>query len=167
MAGVFQNIDPPPPSPPPLWCGGRTHSLGMERGWGVNILEDARHSSVLYIRKYFVDRKKQRVDCPTKCIFKDVSDSFHPSPTQTRYQSSGVLLHKVPRLETLCNDTSRYKRLRAIRPTADGTFVIIPLVLVLWYAVHVLKPQCFLTSHVLLCQCPMFSTSQCSIHPRY
>ncbi len=26
----------------------------MERGWGVNILEDARHCSVLYIRKYFV-----------------------------------------------------------------------------------------------------------------
>jgi hypothetical protein len=27
----------------------------VERGWGVNILEDARHSSVLYICKYFVD----------------------------------------------------------------------------------------------------------------
>ncbi len=26
----------------------------VERGWGVNILEDARHCSVLYIRKYFV-----------------------------------------------------------------------------------------------------------------
>jgi hypothetical protein len=26
----------------------------VERGWGVNILEDARHSSVLYICKYFV-----------------------------------------------------------------------------------------------------------------
>ncbi len=26
----------------------------MERGWGVNILEDARHCSVLYISKYFV-----------------------------------------------------------------------------------------------------------------
>ncbi len=38
MAGVFQNIDPPPPSPPGecvlprLWCGGRTHSLGGEGG---------------------------------------------------------------------------------------------------------------------------------------
>ncbi len=30
-----------------------THSLGGER-WGVNILEDARHCSALYIRKYFV-----------------------------------------------------------------------------------------------------------------
>ncbi len=56
MSGVFQNIDPPPPQSPPgecLWCGGRTHSLGGE-GVGVNILEDARHSSVLYICKYFV-----------------------------------------------------------------------------------------------------------------
>jgi hypothetical protein len=26
----------------------------VERGWKVNILEDARHSSVLYIGKYFV-----------------------------------------------------------------------------------------------------------------
>jgi hypothetical protein len=90
---VFQNIDPPSPSPPGkcvprLCCGGRTDSLGREGdggsifwktreiglpsyhdlsavrredtlargrgGWGVNILEDARHSSVLYICKYFV-----------------------------------------------------------------------------------------------------------------
>jgi hypothetical protein len=29
MSGVFQNIDPPPPH-----CGGRTHSLGGERGGG-------------------------------------------------------------------------------------------------------------------------------------
>jgi hypothetical protein len=47
MSDVFQNIDPPPPHrpasvyPPGLWCGGRTHSLGAERGMGVNILEDA------------------------------------------------------------------------------------------------------------------------------
>jgi hypothetical protein len=60
MPGVFQNIDPhPPPSPPGdgecvrLWCGGRTHSLSGE-GVGVNILEDTRHGSVLYVCKYFV-----------------------------------------------------------------------------------------------------------------
>ncbi len=40
-------------TPPPLWCGGRTHSLGGE-GVGVNSSEDARHCSVLYIWKYFV-----------------------------------------------------------------------------------------------------------------
>ncbi len=60
MSGVFQNIeniDPPPPHRPASVYGGvwrRTHSLGGEGGGGVNILEDARHCSVLYIRKYFV-----------------------------------------------------------------------------------------------------------------
>ncbi len=39
---------------PRLWCGGRIHSLGEEGGGGVNILDDARHSCVLYICKYFV-----------------------------------------------------------------------------------------------------------------
>jgi hypothetical protein len=39
MAGVFQNIDPPPPTArlvctPRLWCGGRTHSLGREEDGG-------------------------------------------------------------------------------------------------------------------------------------
>ncbi len=44
MSGVFQNIEPPTPSPPGecipppprLWCGGRTHSLGG-KGGGVSI----------------------------------------------------------------------------------------------------------------------------------
>ncbi len=59
MSDVFQNIDPPHPHrsasvPPRLWCGGRTHSLGGEWWGGGNILEDARHCSVLYIRKSFV-----------------------------------------------------------------------------------------------------------------
>jgi hypothetical protein len=59
MSVVFQNIDPPPLNrpasvyPPPLVRGEDT-SRGGEVGWGVNILEDARHSSVLYICKYFV-----------------------------------------------------------------------------------------------------------------
>ena len=44
MSGVFQNIDPQPPHTLAGWSG----------GWEVNILEDARHSSVLYICKYFV-----------------------------------------------------------------------------------------------------------------
>jgi hypothetical protein len=61
-AGVFQKNDPPPPPParrvctvypPPLMRGEDT--LGGWRGeWGVNILEDAKQSSVLYICKYFV-----------------------------------------------------------------------------------------------------------------
>jgi hypothetical protein len=60
MSGVFQNIDPPPPHRPasvyplPLVRAGGGHTRWVERGWGVNILEDARHCSVLYIHKYFV-----------------------------------------------------------------------------------------------------------------
>jgi hypothetical protein len=46
MSGVFQNIDPPPPHP--LVRGEDTLAEWKGR-WGVNILEDARHSSVLYI----------------------------------------------------------------------------------------------------------------------
>jgi hypothetical protein len=56
MSGVFQIIDPltarPVCIPPPLVLGENTLAGG--EGVGVNILEDARHCSVLYIRKYFV-----------------------------------------------------------------------------------------------------------------
>jgi hypothetical protein len=52
MSGVFQNIDlPPAPAsvyPPRLWCGGRTHSLGGEEGWGTIFWK------TLDICKYFV-----------------------------------------------------------------------------------------------------------------
>ncbi len=51
--------------PPRLWCGGRTNSW-VERGWGVNILEDARHCTIFYIRKYFVllSHVKMITRCP-------------------------------------------------------------------------------------------------------
>jgi hypothetical protein len=64
MSLVFQKIDPPPPPPPsppgdcvpPAFGAGGGHTRWVERGvrWRVNILEDARHSSVLYICTYFV-----------------------------------------------------------------------------------------------------------------
>jgi hypothetical protein len=59
MYGVFRNIGPPSPhrsaSVYPLAFGARGgHTRWVERGWGVNISEDARHCSVLYIYKYFV-----------------------------------------------------------------------------------------------------------------
>jgi hypothetical protein len=59
MSGVFQNIDLPPPHRPasvyPLPLVRGEDTLACWRGrWGVNIQEDARHSSVLYICKYFV-----------------------------------------------------------------------------------------------------------------
>jgi hypothetical protein len=49
----------PPPSPPgecvpPAFGAGGGHTFWVERGVGVNILEDARHSSVLNVCKYFV-----------------------------------------------------------------------------------------------------------------
>ncbi len=55
MSGVFQNIDPPPPHRPatvyvpPAFGAGGGHTRWVERGWGINISEDARHSSVLYV----------------------------------------------------------------------------------------------------------------------
>ncbi len=52
-------LTPPPPSPPgecvpPAFGAGEDTLAGWRGGWGVNILEDARHSPVLYIHKYFV-----------------------------------------------------------------------------------------------------------------
>jgi hypothetical protein len=50
MSRVFQDIDPPPPSPPgecvpPAFVAGGGHTRRAERevGGGVNILEEARH----------------------------------------------------------------------------------------------------------------------------
>ncbi len=58
MAGVFQNIYPSPPGEyvPAAFGAGGGHTRWVERGVrvGVNILEDVRHSSVLYVCKYFV-----------------------------------------------------------------------------------------------------------------
>ncbi len=55
MSGVFQNkILTPTPSYLPSFGAGEGYTRWMESGWGVNILEDARHCSVLYIREYFV-----------------------------------------------------------------------------------------------------------------
>ncbi len=43
-----------PSAPPPPLVRGEDTLARCRRGWVVNILEDARHSSVLYIRQYFV-----------------------------------------------------------------------------------------------------------------
>jgi hypothetical protein len=50
MSLVFQNIDPPPPSPPvpPAFVGEGEDTLAGRRGErGVNILEDERHRIAL------------------------------------------------------------------------------------------------------------------------
>ncbi len=55
VRGQSYGADPPSPSPPGECVGaGGGHSLGGEGGWVVNILEDVRHSPVLYVCKYFV-----------------------------------------------------------------------------------------------------------------
>ncbi len=58
MSGVFQNIDPSPPGEcvprRPAFGVRGGHTRWAERGREVNILEDARHCSVLYICKCFV-----------------------------------------------------------------------------------------------------------------
>jgi hypothetical protein len=50
MSGVFQNIDPHPLTArrvcTPAFGAGGGHTRWAERGWGVNIMEDARHCSV-------------------------------------------------------------------------------------------------------------------------
>ncbi len=70
MSCVFQNIDPPPPSPlgecvplgpaPPLLRGEDTLA-GWRGGWRVNILEDARHSSVLYLYRILFGFHNERI----------------------------------------------------------------------------------------------------------
>jgi hypothetical protein len=61
MAGLFQNIDPPPPptarrlcTVPTAFGTGEDTLAGWRGGWGVNILENVRDSSVLYVCKYIV-----------------------------------------------------------------------------------------------------------------
>jgi hypothetical protein len=61
MAGAASSkiLTPHPPLRPanvypPAFGAGEDTLAGWRGGWGVNILEDARHSSVLYVCKYFV-----------------------------------------------------------------------------------------------------------------
>jgi hypothetical protein len=67
MSGVFQNIDPPPPSPlgdcvpPCLWCGGRTHSLDGKGVWGQYFIRRQTLPCTLHtLRKYFVQEGIER-----------------------------------------------------------------------------------------------------------
>ncbi len=76
MSIAFRNIDPPPtPSPPsecvvypsPLVRG--EYTLAGWRGEVVNSSKDARHCSVLYIRKYFVTGRQDAKRCLTQSSF--------------------------------------------------------------------------------------------------
>jgi hypothetical protein len=54
MAGVFQNIDPPSPSPPGEWVWGEDTLARRRGGWGVNIERRQTQLCTLYVCKYFV-----------------------------------------------------------------------------------------------------------------
>jgi hypothetical protein len=129
MSGVFQNIDPPPLTarrvctPPRLLCGGRTHSLGGEGGGGVNILEDARHSYVLYVCKYFVG--------PTRLALVNLCYSSSVTTTETKLliSSAGSLfLHLFHKL-----DFSHSSKLSQYCPSPTATTLVRSQIL------HILK----------------------------
>jgi hypothetical protein len=74
MSGVFQNIEPRPPSPPgecvvypQLLVRGEDTLAGWRGGWGVTILEDARHSSVLDICKKTIKTTAKRRGFRSAC----------------------------------------------------------------------------------------------------
>jgi hypothetical protein len=108
MYCVFQNIDPPPSPPgecvpPPLLRGEDTFA-GWRGGWGggVNILEDARHSSVFYLYRILFDLPRvameqtvdgsvlYRTDCMlyrTDCVVRSCGLLFNgPASCQTELQ---------------------------------------------------------------------------------
>ena len=75
VSGVFQNIDPPPPSPPSECVisstqGGGYTFAGWWGRWGVNILEDARHKIGLlqYTTSPIVHYCNCRWHCEPTCV---------------------------------------------------------------------------------------------------
>jgi hypothetical protein len=65
MSGVFRG------ECLPAFGAGGGHTRWVERGWGANSSEDARHCSVLYICKYFVQEIFRFLSCavPEVCKF--------------------------------------------------------------------------------------------------
>jgi hypothetical protein len=113
MSGILQNIDPPPPSspgecmytpPPALWCGGKDTLAGWRGGGGSNILEDARHSSVLYTCKYFVCSPLLRQHCST---FPDETSS----PILCSFRDIVLFRNKISKFRSFC----LHPLIRAIR----------------------------------------------------
>jgi hypothetical protein len=89
---------------PRLWCGGRTYSLvgAWDGGGGVNILEDAGHSSVLYICKYFVVMQSKASALSTDAILWETVQqrrltrrSRMPAPQVTEQGPQGWATHSV------------------------------------------------------------------------
>ncbi len=87
MSCVFQNIDPPPPSPPgecvlpPPLLRGEDTLAGWREGWGINILEDARHSSLLYLYRILFGARLQRILSKQLSKSRDWAEVSSMSPT--------------------------------------------------------------------------------------
>jgi hypothetical protein len=77
-----------PPPPPPLVRGEDTLA-GWRGGVVVNILEDARHCSVLYICKYYVDKSVRLPVLQQSCV-----QSQHP-PTPKNQTIPPKLIRKI------------------------------------------------------------------------
>ncbi len=83
MSGVvFRNIDPPPHRP--LVGGG--HTSWVERGWGVNSSEDARHCSVLY---------KQYVSTLRSNILRKLYETKYDAQSKLYFGSQITYVHNV------------------------------------------------------------------------
>ncbi len=97
MSRVFQNIDPPPPSPPgecvpPPLLRGEGTLAGRRGGWGVNILEDARHTVGLasYSNNLSTSQMITRKYCsPPPCLF--CPSTFIPEQRICIFQRASVL----------------------------------------------------------------------------
>ncbi len=104
MSGVFQNIDPPPHRPAsvsPVFRAGWGHTRWVERVSRVNSSEDARHSSVIFICKYFVGWRYREIFRCCCCRFttsgmnsenENVKDFFHRH-TYNRVRVSSLSCH--------------------------------------------------------------------------
>jgi len=97
MSCVFQNIDPPPPLrpasvyPPPLFRGEDTLA-GWRRGWGVNILEDARHGSVLYLYRILFELYKGNIPKRTMIILEfEQAEGARLPPPESKFLPRGML----------------------------------------------------------------------------
>ncbi len=64
MSGVFHPLTAQASGFLPAFGAGGGHTRCVEMGWGVNSSVDARHCSVLYICKYFVEKSQNPLNIP-------------------------------------------------------------------------------------------------------
>ena len=64
MSGVFHPLTAQASVFLPAFGAGGGHTRCVEMGWGVNSSVDARHCSVLYICKYFVEKSQNPLNIP-------------------------------------------------------------------------------------------------------